>query len=83
MVLIYQPIRFGVRFPEKCQANFVFHTGLVYPAIMGTWYTDPRLDHQLQAAVRPLPGEVKYEDHAGSHGYLDYKQIPLPFIFKV
>ena len=28
----------------KCRANFVFHTALVHPAVMGTWFTEPRLD---------------------------------------
>ena len=47
---------------------------------MGTWCTDPRLYQSLQAAIRLLPGEVKSEEHAQSHGYLDSNQIPLPLI---
>ena len=39
--------RSGVRFPvlAMCRsvANFVFHTSLVHPAVMGIWCTDARL----------------------------------------
>ena len=34
------------------------------PSVMGSGCTDPRLDQWLQAAVRPLPGEVKSEERA-------------------
>ena len=47
----------------KCRANFVVNSTFVHPVVMGTWWTDPRLDQQLQVAVRPLPEEIKSEEH--------------------
>ena len=44
--------------------GYLVHRSKVGSIVAGCW--------------RPLPGEVKSEEHVWSHGYLDSKQIPLP-----
>ena len=61
----------------KCQAN-LFQTALVHPAVMGTWYADPRLDQLLQAALVPTLSGKNSLLHMNIHPCLDYKQLPLP-----
>ena len=61
----------------------VFYTASVHPAKMGTRCTGPRLDQELQAAVRPQPGKVKSEEHVQSQGYLDSNTDNFTFTFIV
>ena len=74
----------GLEFDSQCWpcvevSGKLFHTALLYPAVMGIWCTDPRLNQYLQAAVRPTAREGK----SWTCGYLDSKQITFTFTFIV